>query len=58
VDLALEMLEDAASEGLTLTTTLANALMYATQADLRLMRKVYDLCASHKVYPQVGLARV
>jgi len=54
MDLALEILQDAAESGVLLTSTLANALMYAAQGDLKLMRRIYDSCALHGVYPQLS----
>ncbi|GAX74542.1 hypothetical protein CEUSTIGMA_g1991.t1 [Chlamydomonas eustigma] len=54
LDLALETLENFASEGLLLTTTVDNALIYAAQRDLTLMRKVYDQSARHGVYPEIS----
>ncbi len=54
LDLALETLERVTADGMVFSSTLANALMYAAQQDTGLMRRVYDFCAHHGVYPEIS----
>lgn len=54
LDLALETLEDIAADKMAMSGTIENALLYASQSDLAVMRKIYDYCAQNGVYPQVS----
>ncbi len=54
LDLALEMLENIAGEGILVSATIDNALIYAAQEDLPTMRRIYDLCAQNGIYPELS----
>lgn len=54
MDLALEAVNDYVAEGMPLSTTLVNALIYAAQNDLALMRRIYDYSITQEVYPEIS----
>ena len=54
MDVAFEAVQDYVAEGLPLSTTLANALLYAAQGDVGVMRRIYDYCIAQGVYPEIS----